>query len=225
MSSGRGNWWNRTEKPMGMVGSKIGQPTGRLGWRSQNQSHADVSQPICLDPCWGKHWLGSRNLLSAGVQFGWRQCKWNHLGWRLVKRECDLTGAGRGHPLHHFPKHLPEMLGSFHSHGAWIAPCFLLSVTIAKALQVKIDLRSVLKLPETWYFLPGGIQVPLSIVCQRRMEAVMFTKLTNGLQVKHWAICETAFFFFKCWPVSRDYLQVNVLLFFLDWLILTSCHF
>lgn len=22
----------------------------------------------------------------------------------------------------------------------------------------------------------------------------MFTKLTNGLQVKHWAICETAFF-------------------------------
>lgn len=25
----------------------------------------------------------------------------------------------------------------------------------------------------------------------------MFTKLTNGLQVKHWAICETAFFFFS----------------------------
>lgn len=111
------------------------------------------------------------------------------------KMERRVTWAGCGHRLHNVPKHLPEMLGSFHSHGAWIAPCFLLSVTIAKALQVKIDLRSVLKLPETWYFLPGGIRVPLSIACQCKTEAAMFTKLTNGLQVKHWAICAAAFFF------------------------------
>lgn len=207
------------------------------GWQQDRAAHRTaglkIPEPVprgCLPAhlpgsMLGQTLTGKQKSAVSGGSVWLAQCKWNHLGWRLVKRECDLTGAGRGHPLHHFPKHLPEMLGSFHSHGAWIAPCFLLSVTIAKALQVKIDLRSVLKLPETWYFLPGGIQVPLSIVCQRRMEAVMFTKLTNGLQVKHWAICETAFFFFKCWPVSRDYLQVNVLLFFLDWLILTSCHF
>lgn len=129
-----------------------------------------------------------------GLQFGWA-VQMKSLEVEAGKTERHVTWAGCGHRLHNVPKHLPEMLGSFHSHGAWIAPCFLLSVTIAKALQVKIDLRSVLKLPETWYFLPGGIGVPLSIACQCKTEAAMFTKLTNGLQVKHWAICAAAFFF------------------------------
>lgn len=107
----------------------------------------------------------------------------------LPRRPLELT---TGSDCTTFANSYLKMLGGFHSHGAYAAWSFLLSVTFGKVLQVKIDLRSALKLPETWYFLPGRIRVALSIACQCKMEAAVFTKLTNGLQVKHGAICETA---------------------------------
>lgn len=51
----------------------------------------------------------------------------------------------------------------------------------------------------------------------------VFTKLTNGLQVKHWTICEMDFL--KMWLDSGDHSQVMGCLPFLDSWSLTSCHF
>jgi hypothetical protein len=42
-------------------------------------------------------------------------------------------------------------------------------------------------LPDTGYFLPAWIRGGIVNII------LVFTKLTNGLQVKHWAICETEF--------------------------------
>lgn len=153
------------------------------GWQ-QDGANSEGASPGAMwmspsQPAWshGRSWM---------LSMPWWPTDRNLLPWRA---SLELT---TGTDCTTFPNTYPKMLGGFHSRGAYTVWCFLLSVTFGKALRVKIDLRSALKLPETWYFLPGGIRVALSIACQCKMEAVVFTKLTNGLQVKHRAICETA---------------------------------
>lgn len=119
-------------------------------WRSPSQpaqSHGRLWLLVALElavPCWPT----SRNLLSSATP-----------PELTIGTDCTT-----------FPSICLKMLGSFHSRGACVARCFLLSASFDKALQVKIDLRSILKLPETWYFLPGRIRVTLSIACQCKME-------------------------------------------------------
>lgn len=148
-------------------------------------AHLAVSTPR-------QRWLEGRNLPSAGAAV-WLVWGKRNLLVKAGKRKSSLIWAGCRHWLCHDTILNTDMKCKAVSF-TWGLNCTILSVTIAKALQVKIDLRRVPKLPETWYFLPGGIGVPLSIACQCKTEAAVFTKLTNGPQVKHWAICETAFF-------------------------------
>lgn len=98
-------------------------------WRSPSQparSHGRSWLLVVLElavPCWPT----SRNLLSSATP-----------PEQTTGTDCTM-----------FPSTCLKMLGSFHSRGARVARCFLLSASFDKALQVKIDLRSVLKLPET----------------------------------------------------------------------------
>lgn len=75
-----------------------------------------------------------------------------------------------------------------------------------KTLEVMIDLRSVLELHVTQSFLLDRIRGILSASRHWEMETALFTKLTNGIQVNYWVICETEDFFSQKWPDPRDQL-------------------
>lgn len=151
-----------------------------------------VSQPTWLYPHQGKGGWKAGICHHLVLQYSW--CGAKEISWvKAGKRKSSLTWACCRHWLWHDTILDLDMKCKAVSF-TWGPNRTILSITIAKALQVKIDLRRIPKLPETWYFLPGGIGVPLSIACQCKTEAAVFTKLTNGPQVKHWAICETAFF-------------------------------
>lgn len=172
-----------------MAGSRIGQRAGWLGWRSHTSFQVSTRRSPSPSGC-----IHTRANVAGKQECAVSWCcpaagagQRKSLGEKLEKGRAASPGLAAGTDCAAIPKcqALPF---------TWNPNCTVLSGSTAKALQVRIDSRSVPEPPETRYFLPGGIQVPQSIACQCKTEAAVFTKLTNGLQVKHWAICETTFF-------------------------------